>query len=260
MFSVSIQKYLLAGMSIMKNTFAVSSVLSLGLWFSTTAMAGHTIRIDSGNGTGCMSTWTTAASNAATSSFTPGGTYANAVACSASGSASVLFPNGVSANDAATVNSLYTASSGEMYQYYSGAIGVVPDAQVALWNLSAGPSGVAQTEIELNGWCPGGSGASFKFDGNSYAGGCGSSPTDLLFNTSTGALLGYVSDSTTGGASTIGTVSTLSGWTENGGALGGGGSTVAAPEIDASSAVVAVTLLAGGLAVLRGRRRIRFAR
>jgi hypothetical protein len=233
----------------MKHHYVASGVLFFAVLCldASPVCAQHSIRIDSGNGTGCMSTWTTAASNAATSNFTPGGTYSNAVACSASGSASVLFPNGVSANDAATVNSLYTASSGEMYQYYSGAIGVVPNAQVALWTLSVGPSGVAETEIELNGW--------FKFGGNSYAGGCGSSPTDLLFNTSTGALLGYVSDSTTGGASTIGVVSTLTGWTENGGAIGGGGGTVTAPEIDASNATVAMTLLAGGLAVLRGRRR-----
>jgi hypothetical protein len=140
-----------------------------------------------------------------------------------------------------------------MYQYYTGAIGIVPDAQVALWSLSVGPSGVAETEVELNGWCPGGSGASFKFGGNTYAGGCGGSPTDLLFSASTGALLGYVSDSTTGGASTIGVASTLTGWTENGGAIGGG--TVKAPEINASNSIVAMTLLAGGLAVLRGRRR-----
>ena len=162
----------------------------------------------------------------------------------------MLFPNGTPANDSATVNPLYTATSGEMFQYYTGVVGAEPDAQVVIWNLTTGALG-STTEIELNGWCPGGSGASFKFDGNTYAGGCSGTPTDLLFNAS-GVLVGFVSDSTTGGPSTIEAAANLTGWTENGGAIGGG--SVSAPEVDPASAIAALTLLAGGLAVARGRR------
>ncbi len=42
-----------------------------------------------------------------------------------------------------------------------------------------------------------------------------------------------------------------------GGGSGGGNTPAAAPEIDPASAVSALTLLAGGLAVIRGRRSTR---
>ena len=213
------------------------------------AHAGHGIRIDEGNGAGCMSTWTNISDPSGAAAFIAGGTYANAVACSASGAPSVLFPNGLAANDSATPagNSAYTASSGEMFQYYTGAVGVVPDAQVALWNLTTGPFGTQETEIELNGWCPGGSGASFSYSGNTYKGGCGGSATDLLFSQA-GILVGYVTDAADGTA-TIHAGANVPGWTES------GGGSMSAPEIDPSLAIGGFTLLVGSLAVLRGRRR-----
>jgi hypothetical protein len=210
------------------------------------AEAGHGIRIDEGNGTGCMSTYTTNADNSGAAAFIPGGTYANAVACTPiSSSPSDLFPAGTAFNDAATVNAAYTATGGEMFQYYTGLIGVVPDAQVAVWDLLTGPFGAKETELELNGWCPGGSGASLKFGGNTYAGGCGGASTDLLFSQS-GSLVGYVTDASNGTA-TIHAGTSVPGWTESG--------VVSAPELDPSSALAGFTLLMGGLAVLRGGRR-----
>ncbi len=214
------------------------------------AHAGHSIRIDSGNGAGCMSTWTNISDPTGAAAFIPGGAYANTVECSASGAPSVLFPEGLPTNDAATPsgNSAFTATSGEMFSYYTGAVGLVADAQVALWNLTTGPFGAHETEIELNGWCPGGSGASFKYDGLTFTGGCGGSSTDLLFS-QTGSLVGYVTDASDGTA-TIHAGASVPGWTES-----GGGGTISAPELDPSVAIAGCTLLVGGMAVLRGRRR-----
>jgi hypothetical protein len=210
------------------------------------AEAGHGLRIDEGNGSGCMSTYATNADNSGAAAFIPGGTYAHSVACTPNSSAaSDLFPNGGPVNDAATVNATYTATGGAMFQYYAGAIVAVPDAQVAVWNLLTGPFGAQETEIELNGWCPGGSGASLKFGGNTFTGGCGGASTDLLFSHS-GSLVGYVTDASDGTA-TIHAGASVPGWTESG--------VVRAPEIDPSSAMAGLTLLVGGLAVLRGSRR-----
>ena len=209
------------------------------------AEAGHSIRIDEGNGTGCMSTYTTNASNSGAGAFIPGGTYANSVACTPnSSSPSDLFPNGGPVNDSATVNASFTATGGEMFQYYTGAIQAVPNAQVAVWDLLTGPFGAQETELELNGWCPGGSGASLKFGGNTFTGGCGGASTDLLFSHA-GSLVGYVTDASDGTA-TIHSGTSVPGWTE---------SVVSAPELDPSSAMAGLTLLLGGLAVLRGGRR-----
>ncbi len=99
------------------------------------------------------------------------------------------------------------------------------------------------------------SGASFTFGGNTFAGGCGgTSPTDLLFD-NTGAVIGFVTY-TTGDpfSATTESVANLTGWTENGQALGG--NPASAPEMDASSVTAALTLLFGAFAVLLagGRR------
>jgi hypothetical protein len=233
----------------MKHTsLALTALFSaLCLTCAPRAEAGHTIRIDEGNGTGCMSTYTTNADNSGAAAFIPGGSYANSVACTAnSSSPSDLFPNGTAFNDAATVNASFIANSGEMFQYYAGVIGPTPDAQVAVWNLLTGPFGAQETELELNGWCPGGSGASLKFGGNTYTGGCGGTSTDLLFSQS-GSLVGYVTDASDGTA-TIHSGTSVPGWTESG--------VVSAPELDPSSAIAGLTLLMGGLAVLRGSRRV----
>jgi hypothetical protein len=109
-----------------------------------------------------------------------------------------------------------------------------------------GPFGANETEIELNGWCPGGSGASFNFGGNTFSGGCGGSPTDLLFSQS-GSIVGYVNDASDG-TSTIFRSTSVPGWTES-------GVVASAPELNPSSAIAALTLLLGSLAVLRGNRR-----
>jgi hypothetical protein len=235
-------------MTNMKYTSVALTALcsALCLTCAPRAEAGHGIRIDEGNGTGCMSTYTTNASNSGAAAFIPGGSYANVVACTPdSSSPSDLFPAGGPVNDAATVNTAYTATGGEMFQYYTGAIGAVPTAQVAVWDLLTGPFGAQETELELNGWCPGGSGASVKFGGNTFTGGCGGSSTDLLFSQS-GSLVGYVTDASDGTA-TIHAGTTVPGWTESG--------AVSAPEIDPASAMAGLTLLLGGLAVLRGSRR-----
>jgi hypothetical protein len=219
---------------------------ALCLFCAPRAEAGHSIRIDEGNGTGCMSTYTTNASNSGAAAFIPGGSYANSVACTPkSSSPSDLFPNGTAFNDAATVNASFTATGGEMFQYYTGAIGPQPNAQVAVWDLLTGPFGAQESELELNGWCPGGSGASLKFGGNTFTGGCGGASTDLLFSHS-GSLVGYVTDASDGTA-TIHSGTSVPGWTESG--------VVSAPELDPSTAMAGLTLLLGGLAVLRGGRR-----
>jgi hypothetical protein len=193
-----------------------------------------------------MSTYTTNASNSGAAAFIPGGSYANAVACTPdSSSPSDLFPAGGPVNDAATVNAAYTATGGEMFQYYTGAIAAVPNAQVAVWDLLTGPFGAQETELELNGWCPSGSGASVKFGGNTFTGGCGGASTDLLFSKS-GSLVGYVTDASDGTA-TIHSGASVPGWTQSG--------AVSAPEIDPASAMAGLTLLLGGLAVLRGSGR-----
>jgi hypothetical protein len=134
-----------------------------------------------------------------------------------------------------------------MFQYYTGAVGTTPDAQVADWSLPTGPFGPLETEIELNGWCPGGSGASFKFDGNTFTGGCGGTSTDLLFSQS-GSLVGYVTDASDGTATIHGPGTSVPGWT---------GGAVSVPETDPSfsSAIAGLTLLVGGLAALRRGRR-----
>lgn len=233
-----------------RNVTAVAAIIStICLTCAPRAQAGHGIRIDEGNGAGCMSTWTNISDPTGAAAFIPGGTYANTVECSASGAPSVLFPNGLPANDAATPsgNSAFTATSGEMFQYYSGAVGVVPDAQVALWDLTTGPFGAQETEIELNRWCPGGSGASFGYGGVTFTGGCGGASTDLLFS-QTGSLVGYVTDASDGTA-TIHAGASVPGWAES------GGGTASAPEIDPSAAIAGFMLLVGGLAVLRGGRR-----
>jgi hypothetical protein len=233
--------------------------------------SGRSVRIDDENGKGCMSTYLTANTEtspsgvftSAAGNFIPGGKYLNATTCTPDFAGNpgdtaeqVLFPDGP-LNGAAQGDptSLFLAASGTMYQYFTGALtttsgNATPDAQVSVWNLKN-----SDTEIEMNGWCPGTTGASFKFDGNTFAGGCATgSAEDLLFN-STGGLIGFVSY-TNGDASTAAMqpLTKLTGWTENGVPVGG--STVSAPEIDASSAIAALTLLFGGLAVLRGGQRI----
>jgi hypothetical protein len=217
---------------------------------SPRAQAGHGLRIDEGNGTGCMSTWTTVSDPSGAAAFSPGGSFGSEIACTPnSGSPADLFPNGVSANDASTAiggGALYLATGGEMFQFYSGAPSATPTAQVVTWTFAN-----SDTEVEMNGWCGGGAAGSFTWGATSYKGGCGSSPTDFLFNSSK-VLIGFVEDNSTTSTVELGSA-VPTGWTAS------GGGTVSAPEIDSSSAMAALTLLAGGLAVLRGRRPLKIA-
>jgi hypothetical protein len=100
--------------------------------------------------------------------------------------------------------------------------------------------------------------ASFTMGGVTYTSTGGLLPTttdnDFLFS-STGALKGELVTDTTGTASLQAGVPV--GWIIK---SGGGGGTVAAPEIDPASAVAGVTLLAGLLAMLRERRTLKVAR
>lgn len=209
------------------------------------AAGGHTIRIDQGNGSGCMSTYTTISDPAGVASISPGGTFENVAACTPnSGSPSDLFPES-SPNDASTATgggASYLATGGEMFQFYAGAVGADPTAQVVEWTLAN-----SDTEIEMNGWCTGGATGSLTFGGTTYSGGCGAGQaTDFLFSASKG-FIGYVNDST----NTVDLTSAIpTGWTTN------GSGTVTAPEIDPASAFAALTLLAGTLVVLSDRRRL----
>jgi hypothetical protein len=90
--------------------------------------------------------------------------------------------------------------------------------------------------------------ASFTMGGVSFASNGPLLPTGtdntFLFSSS-GVLLGALTLDSSG--DTILTAGVPAGWKESGG-------TVSAPEIDPSTAIAALTLLAGGLAILRGRR------
>jgi len=72
---------------------------------------------------------------------------------------------------------------------------------------------------------------------------------DFLFN-SAGVLIGEIVTASNGTASVVAGVP--EGWTIK---SSGGGGTVTAPEIDPASSIAGMTLLAGLLAVSRGRRR-----
>jgi hypothetical protein len=205
------------------------------------AEAGHGIRVD--EGFPCLSTWTQISDSAGAAAFSPGGSAGGTAVACAPKSPSNLFDTGGDnggsphqLNDAATVNPTYTATSGEMFQFLSGG---KLTSQVVVFTLGTKNN---TTEIELNGWCSGSSGGSFTWGGSTYKGGCGgATTTDFLFNSAKN-LIGYVSDAGTG--SIVSTTSVPLGWTAT-----------SAPEIDPASALGAFTLLAGGLAVLRGGRR-----
>jgi hypothetical protein len=101
--------------------------------------------------------------------------------------------------------------------------------------------------------------ASFTMGGVTYTSSGTLLPTttdnDFLFS-STGALKGEIVTDSSGNASLVAGVPV--GWIIKSG--GGGGGTISAPEIDPASAVAGVTLLAGLLAMLRGRRTLKVAR
>lgn len=130
-----------------------------------------------------------------------------------------------------------------------------PIEQVIDYKLTAGGSlnlASGDTEVQFN-YDPSVDStkgvASFTMDGVTFTSTGPLLPTGtdntFLFSAS-GALLGALTLDPNSG-DTILTAGVPSGWTESGG-------TVSAPEIDPSTAIAALSLLAGGLAILRGRR------
>jgi hypothetical protein len=226
--------------------FSTAIAFALSIVCAPVAYAQHSLRVDEGSP--CMTTWTQVLpAPALASDFNPAGVGGDTVAACIPQTAGDLFYTGAGPNtafnDAATVDSSYTATAGQMFQFYSAGNLA---SQAVIFTLGTKD----ETEIELNGWCSGTTGGSFTWGNTTYTGGCGST-TDFLFDSSNN-LAGYVTDST-GGPSTIYLATSLPtniGWTES-----GGGSTVMAPEIDPQSSIAAITLLAGCLVVLQGNRR-----
>ena len=126
---------------------------------------------------------------------------------------------------------------------YSWNTATSMDAQVAIWTLGANAFGAA-TELELNGWCNGGSGtASLTWGGATYTTSCATNSAvsnDFLFS-SAGGFVGFADD--TVNSSTFGTV-TASGAPQAGWTVTGGGGTVSVPEPDS------LFMLLGAIAAL----------
>jgi hypothetical protein len=167
------------------------------------------------------------------------------------------------------------------YDYYSSAIPAASDCaadpftlnpngpleQVIVYKLAAGGAlGLAagDTEVEFNyntfsdpSLATTAGTASFTMGGITYASTGGLLPTgtlnDFLFSSS-GKYLGALgTDSAGNPLLTPSSATSLApgGWTS------GGGGTVSAPELDAASAISALTLAMGGLMVVRGGRSLR---
>jgi hypothetical protein len=204
---------------------------------------------------------------AATSPFNPGAPTANAAALVAgvnittdSGSGGGLDITGATQYDWYT-NPIPAAST---CSNPSSPVPADPIEQVIDYNLAAGGSlGLAagDTEVQFNYDTSLDSTkgvASFTMGGVTYTSTGPLLPTStdnsFLFS-STGALLGALTlDANGNTVLTTGVVP--AGWTESSSGGGGGGG-VSAPEIDPSSTIAALTLLVGGLAVLRAGRRAR---
>jgi hypothetical protein len=126
------------------------------------------------------------------------------------------------------------------YTLAAGNVGLPTAATEEInFNYDFGLSGVAGT-------------ASFTLGGNTFTSIGGILPTntdnDFIFGAN-GLFLGSIS--TDSGSAVFSSAVPL-GWT----CTGSCGGTVAAPEIDSASSMAAFTFLAGGLAVLRGRRKV----
>jgi hypothetical protein len=118
-------------------------------------------------------------------------------------------------------------------------------------SLSGNPTLSGDVEIQFNYTTA--ANASFTFGGHTYSSAAGGTPdADFLFSAS-GVLLGSLSpDGSTGVGLKCGVTATsscLGNWT-----ISGGSGNVSAPEINSSSAIPALTLLIGMLAVMKGRR------
>jgi hypothetical protein len=171
--------------------------------------------------------------------------------------------------------------SAVQYVYYSNPIPAVgncsgdpftvnpngPLEQVMTWTMAnnASISQAGDVEVEFNyntffnpALATTAGTASFTMGGVTYTSTGAVLPTstdnDFLFSSS-GALKGEIVTDSSGNASLVAGVP--QGWTIK---SSSGGGTVTAPEIDPASAVAGFTLLAGLLAMLRGRRTLKVAR
>jgi hypothetical protein len=245
--------------------FALTALCSVAsLTYSPYAQANHGILADlpcpfgSGGSPGPTAAWVLASG---ASPFNPGAPTANTATLSA------VISNLPEPTDEAGL----TITAATQYDWWTKPIPTVlscntdanaptPIEQVINYTLASGGTlGLAagDTEVEFNydaSLINTKGTASFSMGGITYTSTGTTVPAapdnDFIFDKS-GALVGaLVVDPTSDVASIKSGVPT--GWTASG---GGGGGTVSAPEIDPTSAIVALTLLAGGLAVLRGGRR-----
>jgi hypothetical protein len=177
-------------------------------------------------------------------------------------------------------------SAATQYDYYSAALhpagdcaadpfGLNPNGpleQVIVYTLAAGNAlglKAGDTEVEFNyntffdpSLATTAGTASFTMGGITYASTGGLLPTgtlnDFLFDSS-GKYLGALGTDSVGNpllTPASGTSLAPGGWT-SGSSGGGGGGTVTAPELDAASAISALTLAMGGLMLALGTRRSR---
>jgi hypothetical protein len=240
---------------------ALSSALCL-IGVNRAEAGGHAIRADlpcpfgGGGSPGPTAAWVLASG---ASPFNPGAPTANAVTLSA------VVSNLPGSSDEAGL----TVTAATQYDWYTNpppaasTCTATPNApgpieQVINYALAGGTFGLAagDREVEFNydASLNNAKGtASFVMGGVMYTSTGTTLPTSTTFEndfvfTASGALVGgIVIDSTSDVASFKTGVPT--GW------IASGGTTVSAPEIDPTSAIAALTLLAGGLAVLRGGRR-----
>ncbi len=137
--------------------------------------------------------------------------------------------------------------------------GPLPVEQVIDYTLAAGNAGLpsaATEEVDFNydfGLNGAKGTASFTMGGSTYSSTGGLLPTgtdnDFIFGNN-GLFLGSMTTDSSG-VSSFSTAVPL-GWT----CAGSCGTVASAPEIDPASSIAALTLLTGGLAVLRGRRKL----
>lgn len=227
---------------------AASSVATLA--FAPTAHAGRTPRADikCPYGDGGLQ-WNPSAGNPLAISTGVTGAY-NGLFVPAN-PASISFDDaGLNVTSASQYNT-YAAVPDPSACTGSNPIAPEPLAQVMNYTLGAGNAfgAAGDIEVEFNYNVGVTSGlASFTLAGVTFtANGLSrfSAGTDLLFS-STGAFKGAISDD--GGSLSSALPAT---WK----ASSGGGGTVSAPELDASTGAAALALLFAGIAVLRGRRR-----
>jgi hypothetical protein len=243
---------------------AICSVV--GLACAPRAEAGHGIRADlpcpyGGAGPPNPTEWSPVTPTPSIP-FNPGAPTANsAVLVSGSGITTDDFVNGF-AITAATQYDWFTNPVPDATTQCTDptSTGPQPVEQVIDYTLAAGNVGLPTTatqEVDFNydSVLNGTKGtASFALGGSTYTSTGGFLPTgtdnDFIFGKN-GLFLGSMTIGSDG-VSTFSSAVPL-GWTCAGSC---GGTVAAAPEIDPASSIAAFTLLAGGLAVLRGRRKV----